>query len=58
MQTDPSPEAQAVKSSMKISGFVKTTDKDFEHTLALLKKAGVTKSFMFARKPVSVSSLK
>lgn len=57
MQTDPSPEAQAVKSSMKISGFIRTTDKDFEHTLALLKKAGVTRSFMFAHKPLSVSAL-
>jgi ABC-type phosphate/phosphonate transport system substrate-binding protein len=58
MQDDPSPEAQAAKKSMKISGFIKTTDKDFEHTLALLKKAGVTRSFMFARKPVSVSAVR
>jgi ABC-type phosphate/phosphonate transport system substrate-binding protein len=58
IQNDPSPEAQAVKSGMKISGFIKTTDKDFEHTLALLKKAGVTRSFLFAPKPAGVSSLK
>jgi ABC-type phosphate/phosphonate transport system substrate-binding protein len=54
VQNDPSPEAQAVKSGMKISGFIRTTEKDFEHTLALLKKAGVTKSFMFANNPISV----
>ena len=58
MQNDPSPEAQAVKSSMKISGFIKTTDKDFKHTLTLLKKAGVTRSFLFVQMPVSVSTLK
>jgi ABC-type phosphate/phosphonate transport system substrate-binding protein len=52
VQNDPSLEAQAVKSGMKISGFIRTTEKDFEHTLTLLKKAGVTKSFMFANKPV------
>jgi ABC-type phosphate/phosphonate transport system substrate-binding protein len=58
MQSDPSPEAQAAKKSMKIFGFIKTTDKDFGHTLALLKNAGVTRSFLFAQKPLSVSSLK
>jgi ABC-type phosphate/phosphonate transport system substrate-binding protein len=58
LQDDLSPEAQAAKKSMKISGFIKTTDKDFKHTLTLLKKAGVTKSFLFAQKPVSVSSPK
>jgi ABC-type phosphate/phosphonate transport system substrate-binding protein len=56
LQNDPSPEAQAVKSSMKMTGFIRTTGKDFEHTLALLNKAGVTRSFMFARKPVNVSA--
>jgi ABC-type phosphate/phosphonate transport system substrate-binding protein len=45
---DASPLALAVKSSMEIQGFLKTTPKDFEHTLLLLKKAGVTKSFNFA----------
>ena len=48
VKEDASPEAQAVKSSMEIQGFLKTTSKDFEHTLSLLKKAGVTKSFNFA----------
>lgn len=45
---DASPEAAAVKSSMEIQGFLKTTPKDFAHTMSLLKKAGVTKSFNFA----------
>jgi ABC-type phosphate/phosphonate transport system substrate-binding protein len=48
MNDDASQEAAAVKSSMEIKGFLKTTPKDFEHTLSLLKKAGVTKSFNFA----------
>ncbi len=57
LQNDPSPEAQAARNSMKITGFIKTTEKDFEHTLALLKKAGVTKSFMFDHKPLKTSAL-
>jgi ABC-type phosphate/phosphonate transport system substrate-binding protein len=44
---DTSPEAMAVKSSMEIQGFLKTTPKDFEHTMSLLKKAGVTRAFNF-----------
>ena len=44
LKDDVSPQAQAVKTSMDIQGFQKTTLKDFEHTLSLLKKAGVTKS--------------
>ena len=51
IQNDPSPEAQAVKSGMKISGFIKTTPQDFEHTLALLHKAGINKSLLFGNKP-------
>ena len=57
MQNDPSTEARSAKKSLKILGFIKTTDKDFEHTLALLKKAGVSKSFLFAQKPLSMSAL-
>jgi ABC-type phosphate/phosphonate transport system substrate-binding protein len=47
VKDDTSPEALAVKKSMQIKGFVKTTDKDFDHTLALLSRAGATKSFNF-----------
>jgi ABC-type phosphate/phosphonate transport system substrate-binding protein len=47
MNEDASPEATAVKSSMEIQGFLATSSKDFEHTLSLLKKAGVTKAFNF-----------
>jgi tRNA A37 methylthiotransferase MiaB len=36
-----------VKDSLKIKGFIATTDKDFKHTLELLKKAGVTRDFGF-----------
>jgi ABC-type phosphate/phosphonate transport system substrate-binding protein len=45
--SDSSAEATAVKDSLKISKFIKTTPADFKSTLALLKKAGVTKSFAF-----------
>jgi len=48
VKEDASPEAEAVKNSMAIQGFLKTTSTDFEHTLSLLKQAGVTKSFNFA----------
>ncbi len=58
IQNDPSLEARAAQKSMKIFGFIKTTDKDFEHTMSLLKSAGVNRSFLFAQKPLSVSSLK
>jgi len=47
LKDDVSPQAQAVKKNMEIQGFQKTTFKDFEHTLSLLKKAGVTKSYDF-----------
>jgi ABC-type phosphate/phosphonate transport system substrate-binding protein len=56
LQSDPSLDAQAVKRSMKITGFIKTTEENFEHTLILLKKAGVTKMFMFSLKPASVTA--
>lgn len=44
---DTGPGAKAVMDSMKISKFIKTTPADFKSTLALLKKAGVNKSFDF-----------
>jgi ABC-type phosphate/phosphonate transport system substrate-binding protein len=44
---DTSDEAKAVKESLKITKFIKTTHADFKGTLAVLKKAGVTKSFAF-----------
>jgi ABC-type phosphate/phosphonate transport system substrate-binding protein len=47
LEADGSAEAKAVKDSLKISKYVKTTHSDFKSTLALLKKAGVTKSFHF-----------
>jgi ABC-type phosphate/phosphonate transport system substrate-binding protein len=47
IKDDPSPEAAAVRNSLKIQGFIATTDKDFKHTLGLLKQAGVTKDFGF-----------
>lgn len=47
LESDSSAEAKAVKDSLKISKFIKTTNNDFKSTLALLKKAGVTKTFTF-----------
>jgi len=47
LDDDTSAEAKAVKDSLKITKFIKTTNSDFKSTLALLKKAGVTKSFNF-----------
>lgn len=47
LKDDQSAEAAAVKDTLKIQGFIKTTDADFKHTLSLLKKAGVTKAFDF-----------
>lgn len=47
LEHDSSGEAKAVKESMKIVKFIKTTPADFKGTLALLKKAGVTESFGF-----------
>lgn len=44
---DNSPTANEVKKMMSIQGFIKTTEKDFSHTLSLLKKAGVKKDFDF-----------
>ncbi len=47
LKGDASPEAQAVKEKLNVQGFIKTTKEDFKHTLSLLKKAGVTKTFDF-----------
>ncbi|CAK0745639.1 hypothetical protein CCP3SC15_130003 [Gammaproteobacteria bacterium] len=47
VKEDTSPEAQAVKNSLEIREYIVTTIKDFEHTLTLLKNAGVTKVFNF-----------
>ncbi len=48
VKEDPSPEAKAVLAKMQIQGFKKTTADDFRHTVAMLKKAGVDKSFTFS----------
>jgi ABC-type phosphate/phosphonate transport system substrate-binding protein len=45
--SDSSAEATAVKDSMKVTKFIKTTSADFKSTNTLLKKAGVNKSFAF-----------
>jgi ABC-type phosphate/phosphonate transport system substrate-binding protein len=47
LKEDSSAEAAAVRKSLGIQGYIKTTLKDFDHTLLLLKKAGVDKSLNF-----------
>jgi ABC-type phosphate/phosphonate transport system substrate-binding protein len=58
IHNDPSPEASAVKSGMKILGFIKTTEQDFEHTLVLLHRAGVGKHYLFGQQAQEVSALR
>ncbi len=41
LKADTSAEAAAVKQSLGIQGYIKTTLRDFDHTLSLIKKAGV-----------------
>lgn len=50
LENDSSPEAQKLKESLKITGYIPTTKDDFSHTLPLLEKAGVTKDFQFEYK--------
>ena len=47
LKGDSSAEARAAKEKLGIQGYIKTTKADFRHTLPLLKRAGVTKSFDF-----------
>jgi ABC-type phosphate/phosphonate transport system substrate-binding protein len=47
LKDDTSPQAQAVRDHMSIKGYIKTTKEDFKHTMQLLNKAGVNKSFNF-----------
>ncbi|MBI4848069.1 MAG: PhnD/SsuA/transferrin family substrate-binding protein [Nitrospirae bacterium] len=48
LKGDASAEAKAVRDGMSIQGYIDTTEKDFTHTVALLKQAGVDKSFDFS----------
>ncbi len=47
LKEDTSAEAAAVKQSLGIQGYIRTTLKDFDHTLSLLKKAGADKALSF-----------
>ena len=47
LESDSSAGASAVKDSLGISRFIKTTSAEFKGTLDLLKKSGVTRSFNF-----------
>lgn len=48
LENNSSPEADAVKSSLKVTKYIPTGEEDFKHTLALLGKAGVTADFNFS----------
>lgn len=47
LKDDNSPQARAVRDEMQIRGFIATTKADFKHTMELLRRAGVDKSFNF-----------
>ena len=47
VRDDTSSDAKAVKDGLDILGYVKTTEKDFIHTLQMLKSAGVNREFNF-----------
>ncbi|MFA4915498.1 MAG: PhnD/SsuA/transferrin family substrate-binding protein [Syntrophales bacterium] len=46
-ENDRSPQAMRIKTAMNIKGFILTQEKDFEQTLALLKKAGISERSEF-----------
>jgi len=48
LENDNSGEAKSVKEKLKITGYIDTSLQDFKYTIALLKKAGVDKSFNFS----------
>ena len=48
LENNTSPAAAEVKKSLKITKYIPTTEADFQHTLALLAKAGVTADFNFS----------
>jgi len=48
IKDDPSAQAKAVRSELGIKGYIKTTPADFKHTMELLKRAGVDRSFNFS----------
>jgi ABC-type phosphate/phosphonate transport system substrate-binding protein len=48
LEKESSPAATAAKDALKIRGYVAASEKDFAHTLALLRKAGVTPAFAFS----------
>lgn len=48
LKGDASPEAKAVRDQMGVREYIKTAPKDFKHTLELLGRAGVGRSFEFS----------
>jgi ABC-type phosphate/phosphonate transport system substrate-binding protein len=48
VEADTSAAATEVKTSLKISKYIPTSEEDFKHTLALLEKAAVTPEFNFS----------
>jgi len=48
LKNNNSAEAEAVKESLGITGFIKTDKEDFKFTIPLLRKAGVDEEFIFS----------
>ena len=47
LKGDMSPQTQEIRKEMDIQGYVETTKADFKHTMELLQRAGVSRSFNF-----------
>jgi ABC-type phosphate/phosphonate transport system substrate-binding protein len=47
LRDDMSPQTQEVRKAMDIQGYVETSKGDFKHTMELLQRAGVKRSFAF-----------
>lgn len=47
LAADGSDEAQAARASLDVAGFVAATAKDYEDTMAMIRRAGVSKDFNF-----------
>jgi ABC-type phosphate/phosphonate transport system substrate-binding protein len=48
LENDRTPAAAAARDALKIRGYLACSEKDFAHTLDLVRRAGITKDFAFA----------
>jgi ABC-type phosphate/phosphonate transport system substrate-binding protein len=47
IKDDTSPASETVKKNLRIRGYVRTSTRDFDHTLGLLASMGATRKFDF-----------